>query len=355
VNTNAANPVVGVRSFGSDPVLVARHVAASVTGLQAGGIAACVKHFPGHGATDVDSHLGLPVLDASRDELQAVELEPFRAAFRAGTRSLMTAHMVVTALDARPATLSRAILTDLLRDELGFDGMVVTDALEMGAISGAYGMGEAAVLALEAGADALCLGHDIDASHVDEVRTALVEAVHSGRVDEKRLAEAASRVASSHAPPTADSAAASAGVGLTAARRALRVDGPPPAAGRAPILVVELQGTMSIAAGPMAHDLTAILRELGADAVRLDIGAPGETASIGGDGRRVVVVTRDAVRHPWQREAAAALAAAHPGAVVVDVGYPDAAPANGVTRVTTYGAGRASLTAAAELIAGRTA
>jgi beta-N-acetylhexosaminidase len=112
---------------------------------------------------------------------------------------------------------------------------------------------------------------------------------------------------------------------------------------------------MSIAAGPMAHDLTAILRELGADAVRIDIGAPGETASIGGDGRRVVVVTRDAVRHLWQREAAAALAAAHPGAVVVDVGYPDAAPANGVTRVTTYGAGRASLTAAAELIAGRTA
>ena len=180
VNTNPLNPVIGVRSFGSDPVRVARHVAAFVTGLQDGGVAACVKHFPGHGATEVDSHLGLPVVEATGEELRAVELVPFRAAFAAGARSVMTAHLVVPALDARPATLSRIVLTDILRDELGFTGMAVTDALEMGAISGAYGMGEASVLALAAGADALCLGHDIDESHVRLVRAAIVEAVESG-------------------------------------------------------------------------------------------------------------------------------------------------------------------------------
>ena len=147
VNTNPRNPVIGVRAFGSDPALVARHVAAYVTGLQAGGVAACVKHFPGHGATEVDSHHGLPVIEATRDELTAVELVPFVGAFGAGALSLMTAHIVVPALDTAPATLSRAVLTDLLRGELGYTGMVVTDALEMGAIAGTYGMGEAAVLA----------------------------------------------------------------------------------------------------------------------------------------------------------------------------------------------------------------
>ena len=143
-------------------------------------MAACAKHFPGHGATEVDSHLGLPVVAATREELQQVELAPFRAAIAAGARAIMTAHLVVPAVDAAPATLSRAQLTGLLREELGFTGVVVTDALEMKAVSATVGMEEGAVLALLAGADALCLGHDIDAGHVARVRAAIVAAVRRG-------------------------------------------------------------------------------------------------------------------------------------------------------------------------------
>ena len=120
INTNPLNPVIGVRSFGSSPELVSRHVRAFVTGLQEGGVAACAKHFPGHGATDVDSHRGLPVVAATRDELMEVELAPFRAAIAAGTRAVMTAHLVVPELGDAPATLSPAHLTTLLREELGF-------------------------------------------------------------------------------------------------------------------------------------------------------------------------------------------------------------------------------------------
>jgi beta-N-acetylhexosaminidase len=353
VNTSSRNPVIGVRSFGSNPQLVARHVAASVTGLQAGGIAACVKHFPGHGGTEVDSHHGLPTIDATRDELTRVELVPFVAAFEAGALSLMTAHIVVPALDALPATLSRTILTGLLREELGFEGMVVTDALEMGAIAGTYGMGEAAVGALAAGADALCLGHDIDESHVALVRDAIVAAVREGRLTEDRLAEATGRVAASHAPPPAVNRAGSLGeVGLAAARRALQVAGDPGAAG--PVLVLELEGTLSVAAGPPAHDLADVLRGLGADADTLHLGPSDLTGVVAAvqarPGRRPVVVVRDVDRHPWQRTAAAAVAAADPGAVVVDVGYPSGEPLCAPRVVTTFGAGRASLTAAAELL-----
>ena len=139
VNTNPLNPVIGVRSFGADPALVSRHVAVFVTGLQAGGVAACAKHFPGHGATDVDSHLDLPVVRATREELLAGELLPFRAAVAAGARAIMSAHLVVPSIDEVPATLSHAQLTGLLRDELGFTRAIVTDALEMKAVARRWG------------------------------------------------------------------------------------------------------------------------------------------------------------------------------------------------------------------------
>ncbi len=269
----------------------------------------------------------------------------------------MTAHLVVPALDARSATLSRIVLTDILRDELGFTGMAVTDALEMGAISGAYGMGEASVLALAAGADALCLGHDIDESHVRLVRAAIVEAVKAGRLPEERLAEAAMRVAGSHAPavPAGHPAGSLTEIGLAAARRALRVTGS--AEGVAPLLVVELEGHLSVAAGPPAHDLTGILDELGADVERLRLTACDSAVAVAAvraqPERRPVIVVRDVDRHPWQREAAAAVAAADSRTVVVDVGYPSRTPLAAARCVTTFGAGRASLVAAAELILSR--
>jgi beta-N-acetylhexosaminidase len=353
INTNPFNPVIGVRSFGSDPELVSRHVGAFVTGLQAGGVAACAKHFPGHGATDVDSHLGLPVVPATREQLLEVELVPFRAAIAADTRAIMTAHLVVPALGDTPATLSRAHLTGLLRDELGFTGMIVTDALEMQAVSATVGMEEGAVLALLAGADALCLGHDIDDGHVARVRAAIVSAVRDGRLEEDRLAAAADRVAASHAPPPLLAAGGPpfSELGLEAARRALRVHGFVAAAG--PVLVVELAGTQSVAAGALSHDLASIMRELGADVVsaRLTEGQAADAGAIAVSHKRCrpVVVVRDVDRHPWQRAAATAILATDGRGVVVDVGYPAGeALAGGAGCVTTFGAGRASLTAAAE-------
>jgi beta-N-acetylhexosaminidase len=357
INVNPLNPVIGVRSFGSDPALVSRHVAAFVSGLQAGGVAACAKHFPGHGATDVDSHLGLPVVSATREELLEVELAPFRAAIGAGARAIMSAHLVVPAIDSVPATLSRAQLTGLLRDELGFTGTIVTDALEMKAVSETVRMEEGAVLALLAGADALCLGHDIDHGHVARVRAAIVAAVREGRLDESRVAEAAGRVAASHVPVVGARGADAptfAELGLTAARRALRIRGT--VGDPRPLLLIDLEGTMSVAAGLPSHDLASILAELGADVAAIHISESQLDQALqavhANPGRRPVIVSRDVDRHPWQHDAASAILAADADSVVVDIGYPaqSARALNG--RITTFGSGRASLTAAAEALLG---
>src|SRR5258708_4207902 len=144
VNSADDNPIIGIRAFGSDPALVARHAAAAVTGLQEAGVAACAKHFPGHGATLGDSHLGLPVVDADLDLLDRRELVPFRAAIEAGTHAIMTAHIMLPHLTGTdPATLSHAAITGLLRERLGYQGVIVTDALDMHGASGVIGIPEA--------------------------------------------------------------------------------------------------------------------------------------------------------------------------------------------------------------------
>uniref|UniRef100_A0AAU3I3F3 Glycoside hydrolase family 3 protein n=1 Tax=Streptomyces sp. NBC_01393 TaxID=2903851 RepID=A0AAU3I3F3_9ACTN len=196
VNSNPANPVIGVRSFGADTGLVARHTAAYVRGLQAAGVAACTKHFPGHGDTAVDSHHALPRIDADLSVLQSRELVPFRAAIAAGSLAVMSAHILVPALDPdRPATLSRRILTGLLREELGYEGLIVTDGMEMQAIAATYGIERGSVLAIAAGADAICVGGGLaDDDTVRRLRDALVSAVRSGELPEERLADAANRV-----------------------------------------------------------------------------------------------------------------------------------------------------------------
>src|SRR5690349_11265711 len=186
VNLDPNNPVIGVRAFGAEPDLVARHTAAWVRGLQRAGVAACAKHFPGHGNTSVDSHLDVPVIKASRAELDAGELVPFRAAIDAGVLAVMSAHLRVPALDPDlPATLSPRIMTGLLRDELGFGRLIVTDGIEMRAISDRFGLEHATVLALVAGNDAICIGGD----HADEptairLRDAIVGAVCRGELSE---------------------------------------------------------------------------------------------------------------------------------------------------------------------------
>ncbi|MDB5045790.1 MAG: beta-N-acetylhexosaminidase, partial [Deinococcus sp.] len=205
VNVNPLNPVIGERAFGSDPELVARLGVAWALGSEEEGVLSAVKHFPGHGDTTQDSHLTLPTVTKSRAELEQTEWRPFRAAVAAGVGSIMTAHILYPALDAvQPATLSPAFLTDLLRTEWHYDGVVVTDATDMHAIADRHPLGEAAPLALLAGADAvLSCGHGDLTTHADHA-AALVRAVDEGRLPPQRVAQAVSRLerAAAHFPGT---------------------------------------------------------------------------------------------------------------------------------------------------------
>jgi beta-N-acetylhexosaminidase len=193
VHTNPKNPVIGDRAFGETPETVARLGAAIVRTLQGEGIAACGKHFPGHGDTTADSHHELPLVEHPPDRLRAVELVPFRAAIEAGVATIMTAHVFVPALDEqRPATLSRRIVGDLLRGELGFEGVIFGDDLEMKAIANQYAVPEAAVMALEAGCDGLliCSGdHQRQAAALE----AVIHAVESERIPLARVDDALAR------------------------------------------------------------------------------------------------------------------------------------------------------------------
>ncbi|BFU43705.1 glycoside hydrolase family 3 protein [Krasilnikovia sp. MM14-A1004] len=414
VNSNPDNPVIGVRAFGADAHLVARHGAAFVAGLQRAGVAACAKHFPGHGDTSVDSHHAVPVIDRSRAELDDCELRPFRAAIAAGAQAVMTGHLLVPALDPElPATLSRRILTGLLREELGFTGLIVTDGIEMEGVRRRYGLAGAAVRALAAGADAICVGGD----HADErtavlLRDALVAAVRSGELAEERLRDAAERVrrlaawteasqiatgaraiadrsaivTSTQAatarpvphgavPPDQNGAGsngagphgaghAGSAVGIAAARRAVKIT----VGAAAPALpltaaphVVEFAPPRNIAVGsetPWGVGGPLAERMPGTTSVRLDAedlaGVPDPAAPVlaGAAGRPLVLVVRDAHRHPWVAEALAHTLAIRPDAIVVEMGVPIAV--SGGVHVATYGATRACGLAAAEVIAGST-
>ncbi|WP_232248124.1 glycoside hydrolase family 3 protein [Streptacidiphilus rugosus] len=371
VNSNPRNPVIGVRSFGASTDLVARHTAAWIRGLQAGGVAACAKHFPGHGDTAVDSHHGLPSYGASREEIAAAALPPFRAALEAGVRVVMSGHLLVPAYDAEhPATLSRAILHDLLRGELGFDGMVVTDAIEMGAVHDRYGLDGAAVGAVRAGADAICVGGErADAGAVDELAAALVAAVEAGTLNEERLAEAAARVQEFARWSTERARALPAqrirgDIGFVAARRAVHFTETTP--GALPLAaaphVVEFVPDMNLAIGKETPwGVAAPLRERlpGTTSVRVhqdelaSLEAPLDALALGPSaGRPLVVVVRDVSRHGWMADALARLVASRPDAIVIEMGLPTAASAAGAAYITTHGATTASGVAAAELLVG---
>lgn len=194
VNNNPENPVIGNRSYGDDPERVALMGAAAVRGFQEdAGILACGKHFPGHGDTDTDSHLALPRISHDRARLDAVELHPFRAAMDADLAAIMTAHILFPAIDADlPATLSPAILTGLLRREMSFKGLIITDCLEMEGVRSGWGSAEAAVLAVLAGADVLLCCHTWETQRA--IRDALVAAARSGRITEARLDESLGRI-----------------------------------------------------------------------------------------------------------------------------------------------------------------
>ncbi|MGH2404982.1 MAG: beta-N-acetylhexosaminidase [bacterium] len=207
VNSNPSNPIIGIRSFGEDPALVAAVGSAYIDGLQDAGVAATAKHFPGHGDTSLDSHLGLPRVDHGLDRLSAVELPPFEAAVRAGVAGIMTAHIVHPGLDpsGAPATMSAPILTGLLRERLGFGGLILTDSMSMRAIVDHFGVGDAAVASIRAGCDVvLALGPD---ALQDEVLEHLARAIESGAIPSQRVAEAHERIEAGIARWTGASAA----------------------------------------------------------------------------------------------------------------------------------------------------
>ncbi len=302
VNTADDNPIIGTRSFGADPEQVAAHAAAATAGLQAAGVAACAKHFPGHGATVADSHHELPTVDVAPELLRRRDLPPFAAVVAAGTKAAMTAHIRVPALTGTlPATFSRTVLVDLLRHEYGFDGVVVTDALEMkGAALAAGGIAPGAVRALAAGADLLCIGAKVDADLVERVATEIVAALGDGRLDRSRVEQAAGRVADLAAWTRPSWCS------CTATPRS-------PRAG---------------CRGPRDHTSAC------ADAA----------------GRPILLVARHLHRLPGGPELVDALSATHPVAVV-EMGWPATwRPEHVRAFVTTYGASHANGRAAAEAL-----
>ncbi|HUE66749.1 MAG TPA: glycoside hydrolase family 3 protein [Candidatus Acidoferrum sp.] len=340
VNTDPRNPVIGVRSFGSNPDEVATHTAAWVRGLQGAGVAACAKHFPGHGATSADSHLELPVGEP--------ELRPFEAAIAQGVRAVMSAHIVVPGIDDAPATISPGVMTGLLRGELGFDGLAISDGLDMRGISGERGIASAAVLAVRAGCDALCVGGGPTGP---EIVAEIVDALKAG-VGVRRLAEAAGRVdalAAWRAAQTSDSPDHPGksgaempvgrdyqGIGLVAARRALNIFGDVRVRDHA--VVMRFASPPSIAAGEVPWGMAASLFRRGVE-VGKDAEQPGAS---------LVLVVRDLHRHADQRNAVEALLARRPDAIVVEMGVPSCRPRGASSYVVTHGAARVCADAAAE-------
>jgi beta-N-acetylhexosaminidase len=358
VNAVDDNPAIGTRSFGADAALVSRHAAAAVTGLQSAGVAACAKHFPGHGATAEDSHHDLPLVDAPLELLAVRELPPFAAAIAAGVRAMMTAHIRVPVLTGdEPATFSPAVLNGLLRERLGFTGAVISDALEMRGASGAIGIPESAVRALIAGNDLLCFGGELPrspgmAEAIESTVDAITAAVRAGRLPEARLIDAANRstaLALQSRPLTAGVAEPE--LGLAAARRALRLEGVlPPGLDRA--LVVQLEPPATIAVGEVPWGLSPLIRGVHTLAAELASASIDEILSHGA-GRPIVVVSRDTHRHAWARDLVAALGARHAQLVLVEMGWPGAwRPAGAAAYVATFGAARANARAVAELLLG---
>ncbi|MEV4396160.1 glycoside hydrolase family 3 protein [Nonomuraea sp. NPDC049607] len=349
VNTEADNPVIGTRSFGADPALVARHTVAAVNGLQSVNVAACVKHFPGHGATRVDSHLAVPVVDVDLDVLRARELVPFRAAIEAGAKTVMTAHVAVPVVTGdTPATLSPAALTGLLRGELGYDGVVITDALDMHAITKSVGLAKGAVLTLAAGSDLICLGPIPGEDDVQRVIAEIVDAVTEGRLPAARLEEAAERVRALRAWFGASEtvAAEQNGVGLHAARRAVRLTGE-----TEPLvepLVIEVDTPPTIAVGTVPWGVGPWLPD--AEIVRVEPEAADvPTLLAKAANRSLVIVVKDAHRYQASQELVSALVAARQDATVIEMGLPVWRPGS-AAYIATYGAARANAQAAVELI-----
>lgn len=375
INSNPLNPVIGVRSFGATPGLVARHTAAWIEGVQSTGIAASAKHFPGHGDTATDSHLALPVVDLPLERLRERELAPFRAAIAAGTRTIMTSHILLPQLDAaQPATLSPRILQGLLRGELGYEGVIVSDALDMAGASGVHGIPAAAVHALAAGCDLLCIGTGNTAEQLEEIVAAIESAVAAGRLPAERVTDAAARVrALEPAPaggpgavPSATDAAASAAPTTLPADLPQRIASSfhvAPAvrerlagAGRVGTIVrVDTAANIAVGDVPWGPFALAVTPDparpapnwlTDAAVVPIDAATPLDDPT--GLAGPVLVVGKDLHRHPFAVDAVARLRAARADVVTADLGWPSDDRA--LADIATFGASRVVAEAFASLI-----
>jgi len=371
VNTDPRNPVIGVRAFGADAALVSRHVAATVEGLQNGGVAACVKHFPGHGDTHLDSHHALPVITLDPAEIEDVHLEPFRSAIAAGADSIMTAHIVVPAWGERPATLNPTVLGRLR--ELGFEGVIITDALDMAAVRESVGIGGGAVQALAAGADLLCIGNptnpgaaalpDQDERDYLTAREAIVAALRDGTLPRERVEQARDRVralAAKLAVGVPDAADETPYDGAAIVRRALRVTGAIDVQADATASAVSLIDARRRSTLAVDSAASYVADGLAGDGfrVRLDVDRATDEerdaaldAALAAEGRLVLLVDRPDVADA-QRALIDDAAGRDPGAVVVNVGLPARHPLP-LPVVEVAAASRVGAEAARALLLGR--
>jgi beta-N-acetylhexosaminidase len=337
VNSNPDNPVIGTRSFGAEPGLVSRHAAAWIEGLQSTGVAASAKHFPGHGDTAQDSHLALPEIQVSESELRSRELVPFAAAVEVGAQTIMTSHILVPALDdSRPATFSPRILGAVLRDELGFEGVIVTDALDMRGASGEIGIPTAAVRALAGGSDLLCIGTRNTDEQLAEIDAAIAGAIDGGQLDAARLAEASSRVrglateliANAASIPIPAWVAASAEPDFDPELIEAAFDVKPGVQIFADHTLVTIETTANIAVGqsPWGPGSAgeSVIRVFEGD------GLP--------DAANLVIVGKDNHRREWVREFIDGARERQPSTVVVDMGWPS--DDRQYADVATFGASR---------------
>ena len=338
INSNSDNPVIGVRSFGISPERVAEHTAAWIAGLQSTGVAASAKHFPGHGDTSQDSHVSLPVVDRSLEELRQRELVPFAAAIDAGTRLVMTSHILLPQLDPEhPATLSYHILTGLLRGELGFSGVIVSDALDMAGASAGRGIPDAAVRSLRAGCDLLCLGTANTDEQLSDIEHAVSTAMAERSLSAARVRDAASRVLAladdlAAAPPIPERGSEAWPGGESELINAFDIQ-PGAAIWRTRpsprITIVRLDTDVSPAIGdtpwgPMGGQEFVVTTERSLPTLN-----PEEA---------VVVVGRDIHRHDVARAAVDRLRQHHTHVLVVDMGWPS--DDRRYADVATFGASR---------------
>jgi len=378
VNTNPLNPVIGVRSFGSHTDDVAKLGAETVQTLQAQGVSAVAKHFPGHGDTDVDSHRDLPVVSHPRERLDAIELPPFRAAMQAGVDGIMTAHLYLPAIEPEPntpATLSHTVLTGLLREQLDYRGLILTDALDMDAIKKDRTAAEAAVQAFEAGADMLLVAGITaeDRALLGDGPPALLAAVKSGRVSEQRLDESVLRVLEAKlrrgiisgyasAPPTPDQSVLNSpdhrALALDVARKAVTLQRDeahllPVSAEQKILVVVPDAPTRSLAEDDeLASSLLDAMRQFAPTATA----APPQTAVEKARGADMIVLaTYDLAQQPHDQVLAQALQATGKPIVAVALRGPyDAAAMPSIgTFLVAYGDRPVHLQAAAEALFGR--